>query len=164
MTEAVRRHMRRLRYLAVFLLGVWAGGAGFLFWHGQQLEQLMLENRNLSLVNDRLREDIADLKQSQKAVKKSQQTEIEEIRVTVLDPKPDAFTEAEVIHRLQRDLDPVKGKRVEQVAEVHPLLHEMLKRREYVVEGKIAEVRLKTVFISRVLQLFVAVTVKNPSP
>lgn len=55
---------------------------------------------------------------------------------------------------------PLKGLRTETILEMHTVLHDLIKRREYSVSGKIAEVRLRTVLISRRLEVFVTVTVK----
>ncbi len=148
------------RYLVLFLLGILVGGGVFLLLYGHEMEHLMLINRNLDLINERLQEEVENLKHSQRVARKRQEMQIEEIHVIVLDPKPNAFTEAEVIRKLEKDLAPLKGKKVDQVAEVHPILHEMLYRREYVIDGKMVEVRLKTAIISKVLKLYVTAQVK----
>lgn len=150
------------RYIVLFVWGVLAGGAAILFWYGHQLEELMLQNTNLALEKERLIEEVENLKQTQKVARKRQEMVIEEIRVTILDAKPQqAIIEAEVIRRIEKDLAQLKGKKTEQVAELHPLLHELLRRREYVVERNMVEVRLKTAVISRVLQLYVTAEIKH---
>ncbi|WP_176560302.1 hypothetical protein [Brevibacillus dissolubilis] len=149
------------RYIILFVFGAFAGGVLFLFLYGKEMEELMLENRNLYLLNERLLEDIDNLKQSQKVARKRQDLTIEEIKVTILDPKPNAFIETEVVRHLEKDLGVIKGKKTDQVAEVHGVLHEMLRRREYIVEGKMVEVRIKTLVISRTLHLFVTVEIEN---
>ncbi|WP_204518589.1 hypothetical protein [Brevibacillus fulvus] len=150
------------RYFSLLMIGVCLGGAGMIFWYGHQLEELMLENRSLKLVNERLYKDLASLKQTQKAAQKRQDAVIELIRVQIDEPKPHAIIETEVIRRLEKDLAPLKGKKAEQLVELPPLLHELLRRREYVIEGNMVEVRLKTVVIvSRVLSLTVTAEVKH---
>lgn len=148
------------RYFVFFVLGMLVGGAAIVFWTGHQLEELMSLNKTLVVENERLASEVQNLKQTQKASKKRQDPIVEEIRVIVLDPKPHAIIEAQVIRRLEKDLNALKGKKTEQIGELHPLIHELLRRREYVIERNMAEVRLKTVVISRVLQLYVTVTVK----
>lgn len=148
------------RYLVFFILGSLAGGAVVLFWSGHQLEELMSLNKTLVVENERLGMEVQNLKMTQKVSKKRQDPVVEEIRVTVVDPKPHAIIEAEVIRRLEKDLGALKGKKTEQIGEIHPLIHELLRRREYVIDRNLAEVRLKTVVVSRILQLFVTVTVK----
>lgn len=151
-----------LSYLAAAMIGIWIGGAGFLFWYGQEMQSLMLTNFHLLTLNERLQEELAELKQTQNNARKKQEWIIEEIRVQVLDPKPDdEFTVTNVVRKLEKDVASLKGKKVDQVAEVHLILHEMLKRREYVVDNKVAEVHLKTAVISRTLQLFVTIETKN---
>jgi hypothetical protein len=154
---------RRLwkRYIVLLAMGMLLGGTAILIWHGHQLEKLMLKNRNLELENDRLEQIIENLKQSQRMAKQRQETVVEEVRVTILEPKPHAIIEAEVIRRMEKDLAALKGKKTEQVAEFHPLLHELLRRREYIVERNLVEVRLKTVVVSRVLHLYVTAEVKH---
>ncbi|MGC5327594.1 hypothetical protein [Brevibacillus sp. SYSU BS000544] len=148
------------RYLVLFVFGMLVGSGLFLFLYGREMEHLMLINRNLDLRNERLEEELLNLRHSQKVARKKQDIQIEEIQVTLLDPRPDAFTEAEVVRLLEKDLAPLKGKKVDQVKEVHLILHEMLYRREYVINGKVTEVRLKTAVISKVLFLSVTVQVK----
>ena len=150
-----------LRYIALFLLGAWLGAAVILLQYGGKLEELMLINQNLILQNDRLRGEVESLKEAQRAERKRQEVLIEEIRIEVLEPKPDAYTQTEVTRRLEKDLDVLRGKKVEQVGEVQAILHEMLRRREYVVEGRIAEVRLKTAVISKIVRLYVTIESKN---
>ncbi|MBO8163749.1 MAG: hypothetical protein H0Z34_08570 [Brevibacillus sp.] len=150
-----------LRYVAMFILGAWLGAAVFMVRYSDKLEELMLINQNLTLQNDRLADEVKNLKDLQKEARKRQEVFIEEISIQVLEPKPDAYTETEVKHRLERDLVSLRGKKVEQVGDVQAILHEMLRRREYVVEGRVVEVRLKTAVISRVLRLYVTVEVRN---
>jgi hypothetical protein len=162
--NTVKTGKKRLwkRYVVLFALGSLLGGAAVLFWYGHELEELMLQNTNLTLENERLMEEMENLKQSQKVARKRQEMVIEEIRVTVLDAKPQqAIIEAEVIRRIEKDLAQLKGKKTEQVAELHSLLHELLRRREYFVERNMVEVRLKTAVISRVLHLFVTAEIKH---
>jgi hypothetical protein len=152
------------RYVVLLVIGGLLGGAVLLFWFGKKMEDLMLENRNLKLLNERHVEEIEGLKHSQRVAKKKLDQTIEEIRVTVLDPKPHPLVEMEVIGQLEKDVSHLKGKKTDQVAEFHPILHEMLRRREYIVQGKVVEVRLKTVVIGRVLHLFVTAEVKLDPP
>lgn len=150
------------RYAVLFVLGLFVGGGIFLLLYGRQMEHLMLINRNLELRIERQQEEIENLNQSQRNAKKRQDVIIQDIEVVILDPKPDAFTQTTVSRMLEKDLASLKGKKVDQVVGelLHPLLHEMLYRREYVVEGKIAEVRLKTAIVSRVIRLYVTVQIK----
>jgi len=152
------------RYVVLLIIGALMGGAGVLVWFGKKMEDLMLINRNLKLLNERHVEEIEELKHSQRAAKKKLDQTIEEIRITVLDPKPHPLIETEVIGQMEKDVSHLKGKKIEQVAEFHPMLHEMLRRREYIVQGKVVEVRLKTVVIGRVLHLFATAEVKLDQP
>lgn len=149
------KNRRILRYVAIFLLGLIAGGAAILILHGRQLEQLMIINRNLTLLYERKVEEIASLKKERTAEKEKREDRIEEIRVTLLDPKPNEIIATEIVNRLEKDMAALKEKKVDQVAEFQPLLHELLKKRTYKLDGKNVEVQLKTVVISRVTQLFV---------
>jgi hypothetical protein len=102
------------------------------------------------------------LKQSQRDSRKKQEAVIEEIRISVLDSKLHPTIEVQVVGQLEKDLASLKGKKTEQVAEVHQVLHEMLRRREYVLsDGTMAEVRIRTVVIGRTLHLFVTAEVKK---
>lgn len=157
------RIRKLLRYVVFFLFGVGSGWAIFLFLYAHQLEEQMIKNRNLQLVTDRYREEIDGLKQSQKAAKKKSDEMIEEIRITLLDPKPDELLSAEIIRRLEKDMAPLKGKKAGQVADFHPMLHELLKNREYVVEKKTIHIQLKTLVISRILHLYVTIRVETSS-
>jgi hypothetical protein len=162
MTGGAEKRRRRERYLAIFLIGIVAGGSSVLLYMGHEMEDLILQNRNLKLLYEEKREEVEELKQSQRVARKKQETVVEEIRVTVMEPRPHeyAYIETQVIHYIEKDLSPLKGKRTEQVAEMHEILHELLLRREYVMEDKMVEVRLKTVHISRILHVFVTVQVK----
>lgn len=152
--------LRALRYVAIFLLGIIAGCAVMLLLHGHQLEEQMIINRNLSLVNERQREEIHTLEKARKAERKKKDERIEEIRVTILDPKPDEILTAEITQRLEKDMAQLKEKKIEQVTEFQQLLHELVKKKVYVIEGKKVEIQLKTVVVSRVTHLFVNVRVE----
>ncbi|EST53076.1 hypothetical protein T458_19510 [Brevibacillus panacihumi W25] len=150
------------RYIALFVIGCLLGGASILFMHGREMEEMMLVKQSLELQNKKLYEENLSLKKNQHVSRRKQETVIEEIRVTVLDPKPHPTIEVQVVDKMEEDLESLKGKKVEQVAEVHQVLHEMLRRREYVLsDGSMSEVRIKTVVISRTLHLFVTAEVKT---
>jgi hypothetical protein len=151
------------RYVALLVVGAVLGGTGVLLVYGREMEQMLVLNQSLKLLTEKLREENEVLRQSQRVSRKQQDVVIEEIRVVVLDPKPHPTIEVQVVRHLEKDLASLKGKKVEQVAGVHEVLHEMLRRREYVVddEGTMAEVRVKTVAISRDLFLFVTVEMKR---
>lgn len=133
------------RYLALFLLGMLAGGAGVLFWQGNELESIMKENHLKTAENARLKETIEDMKQLQKVAKKKQDITIEEIKVFVLPPRPHEYIETSTIRLIEKDLAPLKGMKTRTVTDMSQILHELLYRREYVIDGKTVEVRLKTV-------------------
>lgn len=152
------------RYVVLLVIGALLGGEGVVYVTGKKVERLMLEKRNLELLRERQLEEIEELKQSQRVAKKKLVQTIEEIAVTVLDPKPHPIIAADVIRQLEKDVSHLKGKKTDQVVDIHLLLHEMLRRREYIVEEKTVEVRLKTVAIGRVLSLFVTAEVKLDPP
>jgi hypothetical protein len=149
------------RYIAIFVIGSMLGGASILFAYGKEMEDMMLLTKSLELQNKKLYEENLALKQSQRVSRKKQEIVIEDIRVTVMDPKPHPTIEVQVVEQMEKDLITLRGKKVEQVAEVHQVLHEMLRRREYVLsDGSMTEVRIKTVVISRTLHVFVTAEVK----
>ncbi|WP_019122021.1 hypothetical protein [Brevibacillus massiliensis] len=148
----------------MFLFGAIAGASMFQFLYAERLENLMKANELLSLHNEQLLQDIEILRNTNKAERKKRELVIEEIEATVEEPKPNAFIEAALIRKLKSDLAPLKGKKVEQFSDMHVILHELLERREYVIDGKVVEVKLRSVIISRILQLFVTVRVKNENP
>jgi hypothetical protein len=154
------------RYVALVILGVLLGGASVLFLYGREMEQLMLIRQSLDLQNKKLYEENLELKKNQRIYRKKQDTIIEEIRISILDTNldsklPDPF-KVQVVDKMEKDLSSLKGKKIEQVAEVHQVLHEMLRRREYVLEDRtMVEVRIKTVVISRTLHVFVTAEVKK---
>ncbi|MCC0565675.1 hypothetical protein HN020_24850 [Brevibacillus borstelensis] len=149
------------RYVALLLIGAILGGSGMLFIYGREMEQMMLVKRSLELLNEKLMEENQSLKQSEKVARRKQEVVIDEIRVTVLDSKLHETIQLQMTRQLEKDLASLKGKKVEQVAEVQEMLHEMLRRREYIIEGTMVEVRVKTVAISRILHLFVTAEVKR---
>ncbi len=148
------------RYLALFLLGMLAGGAGVLIWQGNELEKIMKRDQLLSAENARLRETIEDMKQLQKVAKKKQDVIIEEIKVVVLPPRPHEVIETAAIRLIEKDLAPLKGMKTRTVTDMSQILHELLYRREYLIDGKTIEVRLKTVYLSSVLEVYVTMELK----
>lgn len=155
-----RKHWQR--YVAIWVLGLLLGGTVVLFLHGKEMEEMMLVKKSLEFQNKKLYEENLELKKSQNVARRKQTVGIEEVRVTVLDPKPHPTIEVQVVEWMEKDLASLKGKKVEQVAEVHQVLHEMLRRREYVLPDRtMVEVRVKTVVIGRTLHLFVTAAVKK---
>lgn len=150
------------RYVAVLIIGSLLGGATVVFIHGKRMEDMMLVNQSLQLLSDKLKKENDALKRSQQVSRKKLEFVIEEVRVTVLDPKPHPTIEVQVVDQMEKDMALLKGKKVDQVGEVHDVLHGMLRRREYVLkDGSMVEVRVKTVVISRTLRLFVTAEVKK---
>lgn len=152
------------RYVALVMIGAILGGSGTLFAYGREMEQMMLVRRSLELLNEKLMDENQRLKQSEKVARRKQEVLIEEIRVTVLETNLHETIQLEVARQLEKDLASLKGKKVEQVAEIQEMLHEMLRRREYIIEGTMVEVRVKTVAISRALHLFVTAEAKREEP
>ncbi|MGF9906685.1 hypothetical protein [Brevibacillus fortis] len=152
------------RYLALLLMGCVLGGTVILFTYGREMEQMMLIKKSLELQNKKLYEENLELKQNQRVYRKKQESVIEDVRASVLtaDQKQPlhATIVVQVVDRVEKDLASLKGKKVEQVAEVHQVLHEMLRRREYILSDRTTvEVRIKTVVISRTLHVFVTADV-----
>ncbi|HZG13590.1 MAG TPA: hypothetical protein VE710_01100 [Candidatus Bathyarchaeia archaeon] len=162
--EAKSRSKTIKRYLALLLLGMIAGGAVVLIWQGKLIESLMKQNQYKSAEIVRLNEVIEDMKQLQKVAKKKQEPIIEEVKVFVLPPRPHEFIETAAIRLIEKELDPLKGMKSRTVADLHAILHELLYRREYLVDGKTVEVRLKTAYISSVLEVYVTIELKPEVP
>ena len=152
------------RYVALVMIGAILGGSATLFAYGREMEQMMLVRRSLELLNEKLMDENQRLKQSEKVARRKQEVLVEEIRVTVLETNLHETIQLEVARQLEKDLASLKGKKVEQVAEIQEMLHEMLRRREYIIEGTMVEVRVKTVAISRALHLFVTAEAKREEP
>jgi len=162
--EAKSRSKMIKRYLALLLLGMVAGGAVVLIWQGKLIESLMKQNQYKSAEILRLNEVIEDMKQLQKVAKKKQEPIIEEVKVVVLPPRPHEFIETATIRLIEKELDPLKGIKSRTVADLNAILHELLYRREYLVDGKTVEVRLKTAYISNVLEVYVTIELKPEIP
>ncbi|WP_232700117.1 hypothetical protein [Brevibacillus daliensis] len=155
--SGIKKTRRYLRYTILLILGGIAGGVLFLIMFTYQIEELMLENRNLYLLTDRLQRDIKGMQDNKKNTRQRQQWIIEEIEITFLEPRPNKFLEADIKQAMIKDLSNLKGKKGEQMTEVQDLIHQMLERREYIIDGKVVEVRIKTLAIYHVLHLFVTV-------
>jgi hypothetical protein len=162
--DAGKRSRWIKRYIALFLLGLMAGGAVVLIWQGKEMEAMLKTIHVQNVEIARLNEVIADMKQSQKVAKKKQDMIIEEIKVFVLDPRPHEYIETSTIRLIEKELAPLKGMRTRTVTDMHAIIHELLYRREYRVDGKTVEVNLKTVYIESVLEVYVTIRLKPEEP
>lgn len=152
------------RYVALLLIGIMLGSTTVLMLYGREMEEMMLVKKSLELQNKKLYEEIQSLKENQRVYRKKQDLVIEEVRASVLagEQKLHPTIEVQVVDRVEKDMASVKGKKVEQVAYVHQVLHEMLRRREYVLsDGTMVEVRIKTLVFSQTLYVFVTAEVKK---
>ncbi|MGG1663431.1 hypothetical protein [Brevibacillus sp. NRS-1366] len=152
------------RYVALLLIGILLGATTILFLYGREKEELILVNKSLELQNRQLHEELQSMKENQRVSRRNQDLVIKEVRASVLvgEQKLHPTIEVQVVDHLEKDLASLKGKKVEQVAYVHQVLHEMLRRREYVLsDGTMVEVRIKTVVISQTLHVFVTAEVKK---
>ncbi|RNB55883.1 hypothetical protein EDM57_14155 [Brevibacillus gelatini] len=152
------------RYLALLLIGCLLGGTAVLFVYGREMEQMMLVRKSLELQNKKLYEENQELKQNQRVYRKKQDQVIEEVRAFVMPVEQKQPLHGtiivQVVDLIEKDFASLKGKKAEQVAEVHQMLHEMLRRREYVLSDRtMVEVRIKTVVIARTLKVFVTAEV-----
>ncbi|XOS92111.1 hypothetical protein ACLMAB_27990 [Brevibacillus laterosporus] len=93
---------RYLRYISLFILGATAGGAVFLFLFTQRMEDLMLENKNLYVLNDRLQNEMDSLNELHKVARKKQNVVIEDVEITFLGQRPNTFVEEELKHSLEK--------------------------------------------------------------
>lgn len=147
-----------LRFIVSFILGMIVGSVIFLFIHGQTMEELLLENRQLHSTNKILSEDLeAEKKTSEELTKKSQQVLlVKSINISVQPNSRnsiDGFTETEVIDLLREDLKFLIALPLESIAETHDTIVQLVNSKKYTIRDKEVGVRLETLIIHTTLYL-----------
>lgn len=155
-----------LRFIVSFILGMIVGSIIFLFIHGQSMEELLLENRQLHSTNNILSEDLeAEKKTSEELTKRTQQTLlVKSIDISVLQNKEnsmDGFMETEVIDLLREDLKFLIGLPLESIAETHDTIVQLVNSKKYVIRDKEVALQLETLIIHTTLSL--DIRVESPS-
>lgn len=143
-----------------------AGALIQLLFTGKELDRLHLLADSLRHENESLHEDIKKYEEERDKARHSSQLVVEDIEVHIVDPKPDQFTETELIRLIKQDVKYLEGKKLETINDLHLSVQRQFENRTYRVKDNLVETELKTMTIYRTAHFYIyAKPVQNaPAP
>lgn len=148
-------YKRLIRYEMVFFLGMLLGALIHLMFVGKELDKLYLTIDSLEHENAALEEENRKHKEEQKEGRLSRKPVVEDVEVHILDPKPDAFTESELIFLIKRDTKYLEGKTLDTVNELHLSVRQQFKDRTYTLKDRVVQTDLRTMSIYKTVHLYI---------
>lgn len=148
-------YKRWIRYEMIFFLGIIFGSLIFLLFLGKELDRLHLQVDSLENENMAYEEQLKKLKEDHDKVKNHRKLIVEDVEVHIIDPKPDGFTEAELIRLIERDTKYLEEKKLESVNDLHLYVHQHFKDRNYKIGDRLVRAELKTMTIHTTVHLYI---------
>lgn len=147
---------KNAQMLTCFVLGGIVGAIVVLYMYGHLMNEIVLENRQLSINYTNLQEDFATLEKNIDELTKYQQNmTIKKIEVKILENGAEkekihaySLVEAEVIDRLRRDLKFLINLPMQSVAETADAVKQVINSRNYEIQQQKIGVKLDTLVIS----------------
>ncbi|WP_202080768.1 hypothetical protein [Caldalkalibacillus salinus] len=141
------------RYIATFVLGAVIGAIIILYIHGSTLNDVMKQNRQLTLDNIKLMDDIETLEEDKSELSRQRQQKIAIRRIDVQivqqpDEDPiDELVEKEMAEHLRRDLKFLIQLPLESVAETSEAIHHLVNESKYDIQQQRYGLQLKTLVV-----------------
>lgn len=148
-------YKRWIRYEMVFFLGMLLGALIHLMFVGKELDKLHLLIDSLEHENAALVEENKKHEEEQKKGRYLKKPIVEDVTVHILEPKPDGFTESELISLIERDTKYLEGKTLDTVNELHLSVRQQFKDRTYKLKDKIIQTELRTMTIYKTVHLYI---------
>ncbi len=148
-------YKRWIRYEMIFFLGIIFGSLIFLLFLGKELDRLHLQVDSLENENITYKEELKKLKEDHDKAKNHRKLIVEDVEIHIIDPKPDGFTEAELIRLIERDTKYLEEKKLESVNDLHLSVHQHFKDRNYKVGDRLVRAELKTMTIYTTVHLYI---------
>jgi hypothetical protein len=143
-----------IRYEMIFILGFIFGALFFLLFYGKELDRLHLEIRSLQNENNAYLEENRKLKENEIKAKQVKKMVVNDVVVHIIDPKPDAFIEAELIRLIERETKYLEGKSLESLNDLHLSVSQQFKDRTIKIGDRNVRTELKTMMIYKTVHLY----------
>lgn len=148
-------YKRWIRYEMIFFLGMILGALIFLLFFGKDLDRLYLQVESLENENNAYREELKKLKEDHDKAENHRKLVVRDVQVHIIDPKPDGFTEAELIRLIERDTKYLEEKQLESVNDLHLSVHQHFKDRSYKIGDRLVRTELRTMTIYTTVHLYI---------
>ncbi|MCF6094626.1 hypothetical protein L1765_11705 [Microaerobacter geothermalis] len=147
-------HKKWIRYEMIFLLGALFGAFLFLFLYGQKMDNLILENNQLSILNMQLMTDIESYKKQ--LDKRQQKLVVRKVNIHIK-KAPDGFMESNLIAMASNDAKFLLGKTLDSVIETHEAIINLYNQREYPIKDQYIKTKLDTLIISTEIHIWLRI-------
>lgn len=147
------------RFIAVFMLGMLAGSIIFLYMHGQMMDKLLSQNRQLSIHNLKLSEENQKL-EKEISKKINQKLLIKAINIKIVrdgEEMENSFTELEVLDRLHKELKFLIDLPLDSVAETADSIVHLVNGKRYVINQQEVSLHVEALVIYTTLTLLISI-------
>ncbi|GAB7388649.1 hypothetical protein BSNK01_24870 [Bacillaceae bacterium] len=152
---------RLVRYLTAFALGAITGSALFLFLFGQQLDDHIARIEELKAKNEKLAAENRDLSaQLEKRTSWEKSLKVQKVEIVIEkggEGELDKLTELEVMTRAAREVQFLKNKPLEIVAELHDSLRQIFHDKKYEINERTVTVNLEAISIYKTVRIWLNV-------
>ncbi|MBP1930295.1 hypothetical protein J2Z37_000282 [Ammoniphilus resinae] len=155
-----------IKYEMFFFLGMIVGALIMLLFFGKELDRLHLTIDSLENENKAYLEDVQKYKEEQAKSQKNYQLAVKDVEIHLLDiqPKADPFIEAEVIKLVKRDTKFLEGKPLNSVNDLHLLLRQHFRDKQFKIGTRNVHLDLKTITIYTTVHLYFTAKVETIAP
>ncbi|RKD23774.1 hypothetical protein BEP19_04920 [Ammoniphilus oxalaticus] len=126
-----------------------------LLFVGKELDRLHLQIDSLKNENISLLDDVKRFEEERAKARKSQNLVVEHLEVHIMDPKPDQFTETELIRLVKEDTKYLIGKKLETINDLHLSVRQQFKGRTYEVKDALVQTELRAMTIYTTVHLHI---------
>ncbi len=138
-----KHHTATIRHIIVFIMGIYLGFFICLYFHGEQLDQLMEQNEQLSISLKDTNKELEIYKQEQKQRKIPL---IKSIKFHFTE-KVDPFIETELLKTLMNETYFLIGKKVDDVIKSPEFIYQLLNNKTFQAKEKHFKITIKIISI-----------------
>lgn len=155
-------YKRWIRYEMIFFLGMILGALIFLLFYGKEIDRLNLSLKALENENNALTEQIRKWEEQDKN-KNVKKLIVKDVEIH-LDHQLDDITEADLIKILEKDTKFLEGKSLDSVNDLHQMIQQYFKGREYKIGDRLIRTELKMISIYQTIHLYISAKASQPTP
>lgn len=147
-----KNHKPLIRNFIFFIMGIYAGMFIYLYFHGNQIDQLIKKNQQLSLSLEYCTNEKETLEKENK--EKSHQL-IRSVKFNFVD-ELDSYDETELLKSLVEETHFLIGKKVEDVANSPEFIYQLLNGKVFKAKDKKYELNVKIIYVNSNTEIWVS--------
>lgn len=153
-----QQHKTLIRNLIFLMMGVYLGIFICLYFHGEQLDQLIDKNEQLSIKLKSCNNENAALLQEKK--QRMQNQLIRTIKFHI-NEKLEPFIETELLKVLMDETNFLIGKKVDDVGKSPEFIYQLLNEKSFIIKEKKMVIIVRVVYVQSITEIWLSVKEQN---